>query len=993
MNIPTRLAPRVSLSLSCLLVATTLSAQMPTRALTDTSGLRGARQPAASATGALVFAHDGQLYVQRASGGAVVPLTTGSAWHRDPAWTADGTAIVYASDSSGSYDLWRVAVNALGDGDARAGTPTRLTTSTAQELSPSVARDGRIAFVRGSGAATRVWLRNADGTEQRLTATEQTERAPALSPDGSRVAMIEISEAGRRVIVRAVPTGVPTSGTPSAIVPTTASNDASVEDVSWSPDGRLAISMRSGVYATAPDGSFSNLVTKTHGDIDWSPDGVFITVAEYSDVNVAYNGDPDRGLDRSATERFVGASFALSGGTMIRVLAPAAPDAGRRTAVASLPEARAVRNTAAFDRLWERLARTYFSGADTATRRTQWNAVRASHRPRAIAAANDSVLRQVLYEVQQARPALRADAKGRAGVSSAHPVSTEAGLDIMRRGGNVIDAAVAVSFALGVVEPDASGIGGYGEMVIALRGRDAPTLIEFMSRVPEEGGLSNTSLLVNGRYPSDGPVLVNVPGTVAGMYAAWQKYGSKKLPWADLLAPAIRAARNGYEVSEGLATTLATEREHFAKYEGSRALFFRNGQPMVAGDTVKNPDLAWVLEQIAAKGADGFYKGDVATKWVTDLRGKGNAMKLSDLARYFAPEREPIRGTYRDYTIYSSAPPVSGGAELVARLNLLEQSPAPSRTGKRYTDDPAALHAALSAWFLVPSSRNRIADPAMWPIDVAPIVNKDTARLRWRCFDTDKALTPASVRGDTLPCLSKTAASPAVAPAKPANTPDAAAAGASPCGAEHATEMTVCHAAGTTAFTVADNDGNVVAVTQTLGTWGGNFYVTPGLGFLSNDKLTSYGTDPTQYGSRLPFARHGSTLAPTIAYKNGKPFLAVGAAGNAWITSAVYQTLLGALDYNLGPQAALELPRYLPGGGLGGAPGAAPGTSVPYTLQLEDGFSPAVITRLRALGYDITFVSLPGELREGYGSAVRIDGKVVTAGADPRRAGAAGAIK
>jgi gamma-glutamyltranspeptidase len=623
--------------------------------------------------------------------------------------------------------------------------------------------------------------------------------------------------------------------------------------------------------------------------------------------------------------------------------------------------------------------------------------VRTSHRPRAIAATNDSVLQQVLYDAQQARPALRADATGRAAVSSAHPVATEAGLEVMRRGGNVIDAAVAVSFALGVVEPDASGIAGYGEMVIALKGRATPTVIEFMSRVPEEGGLTNTSLLVNGRYPSDGPVLVNVPGTVAGMYTAWQKYGSKTVPWADLLAPAIRAARNGYEVSQGLATTLATEREHFAKYEGSRALFFRNGQPLVAGDTLKNPDLAWVLEQIAAKGADGFYKGEVATKWVTDLRAKGNAMKLSDLARYFAPERESISGTYRNYTIYSSAPPVSGGAELVARLNLLEQSPAPSLRAKRYTDDAASLHAALSAWFLVPSSRNRIADPAMWPIDVAPIVNKDTARLRWRCFDANKALTPASVRGDTLPCLPKATpkATPGVVPTKPANSPldvtAAAAAAESPCGDEHATEMTVCHAAGTTSFAVADNEGNAVSVTQTLGTWGGNFYVTPGLGFLSNDKLTSYGTDATQYGSRLPFARHGSTLAPTLAYKNGKPFVAVGAAGNAWITSAVYQTLLGVLDYNLGPQAALELPRYLPGGG-GGAPGAASGTPSPYTLQLEDGFSPTVIARLRALGYDINFVSLPGELREGYGAAVRMDGKVVTAGADPRRTGAAGAI-
>jgi gamma-glutamyltranspeptidase/glutathione hydrolase len=204
--------------------------------------------------------------------------------------------------------------------------------------------------------------------------------------------------------------------------------------------------------------------------------------------------------------------------------------------------------------------------------------------------------------------------------------------------------------------------------------------------------------------------------------------------------------------------------------------------------------------------------------------------------------------------------------------------------------------------------------------------------------------------------------------------------------------MTVCHAAGTTAFTVADADGNVVAVTQTLGTWGGTFHVTPGLGFLSNDKLTSYGTDATQYGSRLPFARHGSTLAPTIAFEGTRPVFAVGAAGNAWITSAVYQSLVGALDFGLGAQAALELPRFLPSGTGVTPAGAAPG-SAPFNIQLEDGFAPQVTERLRTLGYELTFVTARGEVREGYGGAIRIGRRAVTAGADPRRAGAAGAIR
>ena len=160
---------------------------------------------------------------------------------------------------------------------------------------------------------------------------------------------------------------------------------------------------------------------------------------------------------------------------------------------------------------------------------------------------------------------------------------------MLAKGGNVVDAAVAVSFALGVVEPDASGPGGYGQMLVYTQGLERPQLIEFMTRVPEDAGLTNTSLLTNGRLPDGGPAVANVPGTVAAMYLAWQKFGSKKIPWADLLQPAIRAARDGYAVSEGLATTLATEREQFLKYDGSRALFFRDGEPLHAGDTSRIP--------------------------------------------------------------------------------------------------------------------------------------------------------------------------------------------------------------------------------------------------------------------------------------------------------------------------------------------------------------------------------------------------------------------
>ena len=937
---------------------------------TADSAVTGARRPAASSAGVLAFQRDGHLYLQRA-GRPALRVNEGSGFVRDPAW--QGNTLYWAADSGGQYDI--VARERQNGTDTWAGPLRRLTTHGAHDVAPAAAGD-RLLFQRGLGNESRIWMREGESPERRLTRREQTEKRPRIAADGRVIAYIVHTETTRSVVVN----------------DRTVFTEPSIEDIALAPAGdRVAVSTRTGVVVVPTSGTpYTNLVSRAHGDLDWSPDGALVSIAETREVTVSYNGDPDRGVDRAAHERQQ-LTHAGEPPRLWRVPAPLAPDAGRLTVAGTLSRDRAVENAAAFDRVWERSARLYFGAGAPSAARAAWAAVRDRFRPQAIAAVTDSARDAVMHAMLQARPPLRGEASGKAAVSSAHPVATEAGLEMFRRGGNVIDAAVAVSFALGVVEPDASGIGGYGEMVIALRGR-TPTLIEFMSRVPEEGGLTNTALLVNGRYPSDGPVLVNVPGTVAGMYLAWQRYGSRKLAWADLLAPAIRAAREGYAVSDGLATTLATEREHFAKYEGSRALFFRNGEPLQRGDTIRNPDLAWVLGQIAARGADGFYKGDVAAKYAGDLRAKGNAMKPSDLARYFANEREPVCGSYRAYRLCSSAPPVSGGADLVARLNLLEQFPSPAR----YPDHAPTLHAMLSAWFLTPSSRNRIADPALWPVDVASIIDKDTAKVRWQCFNPERALTPQLVRGDTLACLKSAAPptnpSPSGMPSgKPSGERSAAALQEAPCGDDHAHEMTVCHAAGTTAFTVADADGNAVAVTQTLGTWGGNFYVTPGLGFLSNDKLTSYGTDPTQYGSRLPFARHGSTLAPTIAFRGDRPVFAVGAAGNAWITSAVYQTLIGALDFGLGPQAALELPRFLPGGGF--APPGSGAAAAPFTIQLEDGFAPHVVRRLWSLGYDLSFVSARGELREGYGAAIRLDRGRVTAGADPRRAGAAGAIR
>lgn len=933
------------------------AAQMPAPA---------AHNPAFAPDGRLAVSVDGDLWIV-AKSGEWTRVTSGAAWDREPAWTRDGQSLVFASDRSGNFDLWTVSVA------APEAEPVRLTTSPLPESEPTVGRDGTIYFVRGRLGAATLWRRDASGAEARVTNNRAAEDWPAVSPDGTRLAYVAIDDGTHKLRVRTLADGRDT------VILT----DPRIEHPAWASGAdRLswtATGARGAVYVMPLDGRYLNVLSTRHAESAWSPDGKSVALADLPTNEaipaLSYNGDPDRTGDREAN------LLASNNGKLWTIDAPTPPDhqlAERRGPAA---DDRARRNADAFDQVWNRTAALYYSTPDATARRARWEALKTKYRPRALAAATDDELKTVIHDLLREHPPYRQSATGRAAVSSAHPIATAAGVEILAKGGNVVDAAVAVSFTLGVVEPDASGPGGYGQMLLYQKGMDRPQLIEFMTRVPEDVDMTPATPSAPGRELTN-PEKVNIPGTVAAMYLAWEKFGSRKLTWAELLQPAIRAARDGYPVSEGLATTLATERDEFLKSEAARALFFRNGEPLKAGDIVRNPDLVWTLEQIAKGGADAFYRGEIAKKIVADLHAKGNPMKASDFSRYYAAERVPIMSTYRGYTLFTPSPPLSGGVELAAKLNMLELYPNP----RPYTEDAGTLHAMIAAWQLVPSTRNRIADPGLWPTNTEPFTNKDTARIRWQCFDPNRALTSASVRGDTLVC--------ALSPTKTAmierNVPPACLAH----GYDYpATEP--CRPHGTTSFSIADADGNVVAQTQTLGTWGGNFYVTPGLGFLYNDKLTPFFGDPNAYGARLPFSRGGSTITPTVvmegAGRNQHAVMAFGAAGNEWITPAVYQVFVGMADDKLDPQAALELPRFSIGG-LGGGRGGAAGAPQGPLVRIEDGFAPSVMKRLREMGYRLQLVSLPGELREGYGSAVKIEKGKVTAGADPRRSGAAGAV-
>ena len=909
----------------------------------------GVQWPAVGADGRIAYERHGDLYVQL-PGQNARRVTSGVAIDRQPVWLPGDDALVFVSDRAGTADLWRVSI--------AGGELRQLTATPDADSEPAIASDGRIVFVRGSGN-TDLYVFEADSA-RRLVATPAVERSPSVSRDGV-VAFSSLRD-GRRQLKT-----IRIDGTQERTV----LSDPAAEHPAWSPDGKqiafLAATGRRAVMVTGPDGSYVNTISTRRGRPIWLPRGDSLLIAELLPDNAGYNGDPDRN-DRD-TER----DLAFDG-QLWRIVAPVAPDAGNTIALAG--EFNDSSKLEYFDRAVQRVARNYYSTRDQSDARARWNQLAAESRGRVAAAESRRDLDQLIHDLVQKRPPLRVEASGRAGVSSAHPLATEAGLEMLRKGGNVVDAAVAVSFALGVVEPDASGVGGYGQMLINIAGMEKPALIEFMSRAPEEATANNPAL-ADPNLAS--PALAIVPGTVDGMWRAWQRYGSRKVTWAQLLEPAIRLAEQGFILDDAFPTTLRREQQEYLKHESTRALFFRDGRPLAPGDTLRNPDLAWTLKQIAQGGADAFYRGEIARRMIADLRPKGNAMSLRDLSRYYAEWRDPVVSTYRGHEIFSSAPPVSGGATLAAQLNLLENF----KPNGAPANDAATAHAMIEAWRLTP--RSRIADPGLWAVDISAALSKDTARARWSCFfSSTRAVRPRelearpdSARGNRCPTSTTTDSS--------REQEDSVG------DCDLSVFDRACRATGTTAFAVADSEGNMVAVTQTLGTWGGNFYVTPGLGFIYNDKLRSYGGGADGFGARLPFARHGSTIAPTLVFRgvgtDRKPLLAAGAAGNAWITAAVYQIVAGVIDQNIGPQQALELPRFLPGSqtGADGAPESL--------VQIEAGFSPAVLQQLEQIGHRFNIISLPGELRMGYGAAVMVQNGKVRAGGDPRRSGAGGTIK
>ena len=899
----------------------------------------GAQDPAWSPDGRrLAFSFLDQIWIADKDGSGARPLTAnGSAVERHPAWSPDGKSIAFAEDRGTGYVIIVVAAD---------GTGRRAISGGGEARWPSWTKDGRVIFSRRHEGHWRLFASALDGKAPvRLFGESDADdqRQASVSPDGKQVAYISDRGSEDGDVDLWVANLTPGGGTRVHTQVTRIRGDEA--SPTWAPDGsRIAFfGVRngvSGVWVTAIDPGARPadgpvLVSRTGGTPAWSPDGRRIAIADLPAMESAYNGNPLRNQDDSPP--LFSESYRLR-----FVDAPLPVDSGARTV--SLPKAPSSRYTAAFDRVWETLRRLYYSDGPGAR---QWSALKDKYRPGAAGARNDgqleTVMDQMIAEQPLIKPAVRSS---RAVVVSGHPLASRAGADALERGGNIVDAAIAVSFALGVLEPDASGIGGDGMAVLYLKGMTEPVVIDYKDQAPGRATRDNPLLQ---RGAADGPAAANIPGVVAGLDYLYRTYGSKKISWSDLLAPAIRYSDEGYPLDTALPTTIGEGRRYFAKYPAAAKIYLPDGQVPAAGQRFVNKDYASTLRAIARDGAAAFYRGGIARRIADDMAQNGGLITLDDLAQYRTIERKPLTGDYRGYRVFSAPPPVATGAALIETLQILQNYPA--KNGAAYSRDPGFLHHAIESW-KIRDNAPRIADPALWDVTLGPHLEPSHAATLFKRIDPSKASRTRSEEG------------------------------------EGATPERIGR--GTTAFAVADADGNMIAVTQTLSTWGGTFYVSNGLGFLYNNHLRFNGGTPP--GRFLPLARSSSTSAPTLLFKRatgadgpGAPVLAVAAAGNNWIPASVYNIILNVVDAGMPAQAAVEAPRFL----IGRDPADPAGTRV----QIEDRIPRAVLQDLAGRGHRFHKIGRKGEVRYGYAAAIVIDPerRELQAGSEPRRSHGAAA--
>jgi len=475
-------------------------------------------------------------------------------------------------------------------------------------------------------------------------------------------------------------------------------------------------------------------------------------------------------------------------------------------------------------------------------------------------------------------------------VTSVHESASRVGVQIMRSGGNAVDAAVAVGFALAVVHPQAGNLGGGGFMLIRTADGNAH-FIDYREKAPASA-TANMYLDSKNNVIEDASLVgykaVGVPGSVAGMVFAEKKYG--KLPLEQVMAPAIKLARDGYRLAWEDAQ--AFQDSGLTKFPQSRRIFQRDGRFYQQGEIFSQPDLARTLERIA-KNPDDFYHGAIASELAASIQKGGGLVTADDLAKYEAKEREPVRGNYRGYEIISAPPPSSGGIALLETLNILEGYDL-ARSGNRSAQ---SMHLTLEAFRRAFFDRAEfLGDPDFSKIPVAQLIDKKYG-VAWR-QSVDPAHATPSKDLRRPPIFSELEQYAAL----------------------HPQPLAVQEPEHTTHYSVVDSDGNAVAVTTTLNDSFGSRVTAEGLGFLLNDEMDDFSSKPgapNTYGlvqgpanAIGPGKRPLSSMVPTIVLKDGKLYLVLGSPGGARIISTVANILMGVVDYGLNIQEAVNAPRF-----------------------------------------------------------------------------------
>jgi gamma-glutamyltranspeptidase/glutathione hydrolase len=523
-------------------------------------------------------------------------------------------------------------------------------------------------------------------------------------------------------------------------------------------------------------------------------------------------------------------------------------------------------------------------------------------------------------------------------VVTVEPHATEVGVKVLESGGNAVDAAVAVGFALAVTHPGAGNLGGGGFMLLRMAdGRT--TFIDFRERAPlaatrdmyvDASGKATRESMIG--YRASG-----VPGTVRGMEYAWQKFGSKN--WNELVAPAAELASKGYAITDAEATSMQSAARGLSAYPDSNRIFLRGGKYYEMDETFVQADLGRVLDRIARQGAKDFYEGETATILANDQKEHGGLITLEDLKQYKAIERKPLTGQYRGYDIVTAPPPSSGGVGILQMLGVLEGTD----FAKAGAGSAKAVHYMTEAMrrFFADRSQN-LGDPDFVKVPIVAMLNPDYILRIRAAIDPEKATPSSQVKGTVF--------------------------------TGHESEQT-------THYTVADDKGNVVAVTYTLNDQFGNKITASGLGFLLNNEMGDFASQPgiADASGRIlgeadaiaPRKTPLSSMTPTILLKDGKPFLALGSPGSQTIINTVLETIVNVIDWKMNVQEAVNWPRFHH-------------AWMPDVLSMEPGYSPDTIALLQQWGYNVRV----GQ-RQGDCDAILFSQGWLEGAADPRTGGLA----